>query len=464
MIYNNILSAIFGNHWYVSAEYMGAVLQMADNIFTGHKAFDQLDSIHDYIEQEARIEGSHQLGRVGTRGTEVQLLDNGTAVIPISGVIAPKISAIGMSMAGTSMEMLAKRSRELKVNSDVTRVVLNINSGGGTVLGVPEAARAIRELATVKPVTAYFNFIGASAAYFLAAAAGKRVVTDSSIIGSIGVYTIVATQAKRLKKVGIDARIIRRGAFKAMPNSLEPFADQEAGLALVDKDVEGHYRVFVNAIQNYLGISMSQAEKLADGSVSTGQAGIDKGLADEMGTLADVLAGDIQAEVIENTPTIAVDVPEKTPEATLEPPTAEVDEVVPVASDETEVAKLQLQVALLTSKVEQQDKQAEANAEEVEKAKILALVETAVKDERIAPMKADAITVLANKVGLEAFTEMLAAMPKGRAQEDLSTAPADKRSENPFVAANKLDDNAPTTEAEVELFRNIPTLKARYGL
>ena len=373
MIYSNILSAIFGNHWYASAEYMDAVLQVANNIFAGKDFFAQLERQQLQIEQEAAIQGAVVVGRTGTRGNDVQLTTNGTAVVPITGIIAPKASAIGMCMNGTSMDMLAKRANELAVNADVERVVLNINSGGGSVLGVPEAARAIRELAKIKPVTAYFNYIGASAAYFLAAAAGKRVVTDSSITGSIGVYTIVASQSEKLKKEGIDARIIRRGTFKAMPNGVEPFSAQQEGLDRVEADVEKHYRVFVNAIQNYLGISMEQAEKLADGTVTTGLAGIESGLADIEGTLEAVISGEIQADVV-GTPSIVVTVPEKVEEieASLDfvegaPSEERAEEIAaslpsediveesvdsPAVSNETEIAKLKLQVELLSTQLE----------------------------------------------------------------------------------------------------------------
>ena len=93
----------------------------------------------------------------------------------------------------------------------------------------------------------------------------------------------------------------------------------------------------------------------------------------------------------------------------------------------------------------------------------MALIETDVEDGRIAPMRAETITESALKVGLETFTEILGAVPKQPVLEDLSNAPK-QRIENPYVAAEKLDENAPATDAEVEMFSRIPALKKRYGL
>ncbi len=475
-MYSNILNAIFGKHWYASEEYMQAIVQIADNIFTSRDFFDQLKLQQQEAANEMLLADGREpvfLGRTGTYSNRIQLLENGTAVLPITGVIAPKLSAIGMCMAGTSMDMLIARSRELENNSDVSRVALHVNSGGGSVLGVPEATEALRRLARVKPVTAVYDHIGASAAFFLSSVAPKRVVTPSSILGSVGVYTVVATQAEKLEKAGIDARIIRAGKFKAMPNSIEPFADQEAGLALVQKDVDMHYNTFVKAIQENLNITMTEAQKLADGTVETGVNAIERGFASEEGTLEQVISGEIQSPVIGAEKTViaassspAPNEPEANTEETIiveeveEPTVVAVEETTETIDDSAkEIAALKAKILLMESQAEESAKLVEETKAQSENEKIMALIETGLEDGRIVTQKADTITALALEMGLEKFTDLMASLPVPPVMEDLSTVP-----QGSVEAEEEVDEWAPKTERERAYFASIPELKKRYNL
>ena len=90
------------------------------------------------------------------------------AVINIDGVILNKCSALETFCGAFSLETFRSNLRELDANENVESIILNINSPGGVVTGVPETADLIASIASRKPVYAYSNDTVASAAYWLA--------------------------------------------------------------------------------------------------------------------------------------------------------------------------------------------------------------------------------------------------------------------------------------------------------
>src|SRR5690606_37769874 len=70
---------------------------------------------------------------------------------------------------------------------DVKMVILQIDSPGGEATGISEFAALVRKANATKPVIAYVSGYGASAAYWIDSAAGKVVISDTAILGSVGV-------------------------------------------------------------------------------------------------------------------------------------------------------------------------------------------------------------------------------------------------------------------------------------
>ena len=108
-----------------------------------------------------------------------------TAVVPIIGAIMK----YGYRGAGTST---IKRTLQALANSPkIDKIVLEIDSGGGTVAGTRDLAEAI--MAIDKPTYAYVSDMAASAALWIAASCDTVWANnDMAEIGSIGVYTTIA--------------------------------------------------------------------------------------------------------------------------------------------------------------------------------------------------------------------------------------------------------------------------------
>ena len=110
-----------------------------------------------------------------------------TAVIPITGPIFRRANLFTEISGATSTELLARDLQAAADNPDIRRLVLEIDSPGGQANGISELATQIRTIAATKPITAYVDGTAASAAYWLASAASEIVLSDTAVVGSIGV-------------------------------------------------------------------------------------------------------------------------------------------------------------------------------------------------------------------------------------------------------------------------------------
>ncbi len=94
-------------------------------------------------------------------------------------------------------------------------VVVQIDSGGGTVTGYGLAAAEILRLRARKiPVTASVDQVAASGGYMMACAADRIVAAPFAVVGSIGVVAPAPNLHRLLKKNDIDYEDITAGEFK----------------------------------------------------------------------------------------------------------------------------------------------------------------------------------------------------------------------------------------------------------
>lgn len=105
---------------------------------------------------------------------------------------------------------------ECAADPQIRGVFLSLDTPGGVVTGVSDAARAIAgfSAASGKPLHCWAS-MAASAGYWLASGADRLTADDFSIIGSIGVVMARTSYANWLKKEGVTVTPIHFGARKA---------------------------------------------------------------------------------------------------------------------------------------------------------------------------------------------------------------------------------------------------------
>lgn len=203
----------------------------------------------------------------------------GIEVIQVSGVLVSRGSHIGMCETMTSYESLRAQLRNAVADPMVERIVLDIDSPGGSAVGAFELAADIRSMAQQKPITGIVNFMAYSGGYLLGSACSELVVSQTSGIGSIGVIASHMDRSKMEAGMGVKVTTVFAGAHKNDLTPHEPLSDQS--LQYLSDVVQESYQLFVNAVADYRGLPVQQVIATEAG-LYRGQAGINAGLADRL--------------------------------------------------------------------------------------------------------------------------------------------------------------------------------------
>lgn len=200
------------------------------------------------------------------------------AVIPIQGLIAQHPQSLG-----TSTDEIGAALATALANPRVDAILLDVDSPGGHINGVPELAAKIAAARQVKPITAVANGLMASAAYWLGSQADEVVVTPSGEVGSIGVYMLHEDWSQNLAQEGVKIRAISAGKYKLEGAMWEPL-NVEAE-AFIQQRVDEVYGWFVKAVASGRRDSQTNVKAgYGEGRVLGGVQSVKANLADRVAT------------------------------------------------------------------------------------------------------------------------------------------------------------------------------------
>lgn len=211
------------------------------------------------------------------------------ATVPIRGLL---LYDLDLQPFATSARKLAADIADLAADPAVDKIVLDVASPGGTVQGIPEAARAIFDARKRKPVVASINPYAGSAAYWLASQSSEIAATPSADLGSIGVFVLHADNSEALRKAGVTVTLIKSKAspFKVEGNSLQPLSAEAQ--ARIQADVDAVNDQFVADVARGRGVSISKVHAdFGGGRMLMAQDAVRAGMADRLSTLDAVLTG-----------------------------------------------------------------------------------------------------------------------------------------------------------------------------
>lgn len=141
-----------------------------------------------------------------------KISSKGTACVCIKGVIGKNLSPMEKLIGCTDVDDIYATLRSYAKNPAVKRVVLKINSGGGTTTGLEELARYIFNFP--KETIAFTDEDMGSAAYWLGSQCQRVIVTPSSSVGSVGIYVSLVDESKAFADDGKDVIVIKSGEYK----------------------------------------------------------------------------------------------------------------------------------------------------------------------------------------------------------------------------------------------------------
>lgn len=218
--------------------------------------------------------------------TNFLAIRNGIAIITARGPMFRYSSWITSYFGIATYEDIERAFLCARDNESVKHIVFDIDTPGGHVNGCNELADVIRAVSAVKPVIAVVSGTCASAGYWLASSANSIVVGATAILGSIGCVCTYLDDREMLKQLGLKEYEI---VSTQSPNKRPDLATKE-GYAQVQKVIDDLAAVFISSVAANRGVSVDTVLKdFGQGGEFVGQAAVDAGLADEIGTIEDVI-------------------------------------------------------------------------------------------------------------------------------------------------------------------------------
>lgn len=206
-------------------------------------------------------------------------------VLNLDGVIGSVNLKQGLNIAS-----LNKYIDQAFATKNVKAVVININSPGGSPVQSELIAKRLVQLSRKKkiPLICFVEDIAASGGYWIACAAPEIIVAENSLLGSLGVIFSGFGLVKAIENLGIERRVHTSGDNKALLDPFLPERKQDVEIMKrVQQDIYQNFKAHVhNSRKDKLKI---EDKELFSGAIWSGKQAVEIGLADDIGSLYEVL-------------------------------------------------------------------------------------------------------------------------------------------------------------------------------
>jgi len=238
--YEHVLSFALEHPWSLTTPMMGVVAGILARRLAG-------------VDSEAEIEHLALVNRKSLPQPKV----GSVGIIPVYGVIAPRMNMLTEMSGGTTYEKLGQQLNEALHGPSIKTIVLDIDSPGGSVAGNAEFAAQLLGARTRKPIIAVAQYTCASAAYHLASCCTSVYAAPSALVGSIGTYLMHDDISAALDTMGIKRTFISAGGGKLVGNPAVPLDD--ASTVRMKAMVDGAYQQFVDNVVRGRGAGTTAA-------------------------------------------------------------------------------------------------------------------------------------------------------------------------------------------------------------
>jgi ClpP class serine protease len=201
------LASIFGDQaWAMHRDHLAALESRAESVSALMKA------------GMSPAEKSREGYNGGT--TCVPEIDGDTATLELIGEMCARAPWYAKAFLGVVDPIeFAAAIDALAINAAVVNIVIEADTCGGTVAGAQDIADAIaRAQAAGKIVSVQVIGMLASAGFWALCGADKITATSTSIIGAIGVCTVIQSAERMRVAAGIDTELIATGPLKGLGN------------------------------------------------------------------------------------------------------------------------------------------------------------------------------------------------------------------------------------------------------
>jgi ClpP class serine protease len=180
-------------------------------------ALDTAALLQEYAAGRVRIAAPAAAMGDGDRDTDPNALyvvrgpTSAIAIQPVRGVIVSGASAVQEEYYGLyNLDRIHSAVAAVAADSTITGLVLQMDTPGGSVLGLRSAADALLSLQEQRPdlsVMSYAQRLNASAGMYLAAATQAFHAAPGAYVGSIGTIAALTDYSGMKEKFGISTRV-----------------------------------------------------------------------------------------------------------------------------------------------------------------------------------------------------------------------------------------------------------------
>lgn len=205
------------------------------------------------------------------------------AVIYADGQINPDGSSEGITA-----DKFQPIIRDIRADSSIKAVVLRVNSPGGSVQPAEIIRTELELLQQVKPLIVSYGTMAASGGYWISAGADKIYSNNTTLTGSIGVFSMIPSLEKTFKDIAhvnpVTVRSHRHADMGSMTRSLDS-QETEA----MQEQVEMIYTHFIDIVAEGRGLTPERVDEIAQGRVWCGNEALRIDLVNEIGGLNDAI-------------------------------------------------------------------------------------------------------------------------------------------------------------------------------
>jgi signal peptide peptidase SppA len=188
--------------------------------------FGSESSLRHVIDSQEQMRGQSIDPEVDQDRSHLLSVAEGIGIIPVHGSLTNEDSPFNGLFGITSYNDIRNAIIDAVNDPDISRIVLDMDTPGGAAKGVSELSDFIGLAKQRKPIDTYVSGSAFSAGYWIASATDRISGPKMSEAGSIGVVSVLMSEARALKEEGIDVTVFRGGKFKALGNRFEELTDK----------------------------------------------------------------------------------------------------------------------------------------------------------------------------------------------------------------------------------------------
>ena len=230
--------------------------------------------------------GAFDMQRDEPSNDSIIRVENGVAIIQVLGTLVAAPSGV-LPMSGmTSYGQIGDAFMAAVDDTAIDAVLFEIDSPGGEANGVFDLADMILAVRGAKPVWSVANEMALSAAYAIASATDRIVLSRTASVGSVGVVAAHVDRSSADKDAGLKFSFIFAGDRKIDGNPHERLSKRARDD--IQEKVDTIFDIFAAGVARGRGLTVEDVAA-TEAAIFMGEDAVTAGFADTVGTVGNVL-------------------------------------------------------------------------------------------------------------------------------------------------------------------------------